>query len=143
MKQKRFFIIAGIIGILLASSIGYRVYNKPHRNIAREKPAFTLSADALYDAFEADESGANEKFLDQVIVVSGELEDISFDTDGMPVYTLKAEQAMIGGVNATLADAADRDDSLQPGDAVQLKCRCTGNLLDVVLVDCSLINAGS
>lgn len=143
MKQRSFFIIAGVIAVLLGGLIAYKIYNKPHRDIAAERADYTVTADALFDEFEQDEPAANAKYLDNVVEVSGILEEIGFNTDDIPVYTLKAENAMIGGISATLESTEEHNADLQPGDGVIVKCRCTGKLMDVVLVNCSVLNQGS
>lgn len=143
MKQRSFFIIAGVIAVLLGGLIAYKIYNKPHRDIAAERADYTVTADALFDEFEQDEPAANAKYLDNVVEVSGILEEIGFNTDDIPVYTLKAENAMIGGISATLESTEEHNANLQPGDEVIVKCRCTGKLMDVVLVNCSVLNQGS
>ncbi len=128
-------ILALVIALLVAVGVflAIKMYNKPHRDIAKEKAAFSLSADALYSAYEADETAADAKYLDKVIEVSGVISDWTVNQDGLPTGILEAQSAMIGGVSVTMKENV----SLKNGESVVLKCRCTGMLMDVVLVDCS------
>lgn len=128
-------VIAAILGILLAGGIAYFMYNKPHRDVASEKPAFTLSADQLFDEYEADEAAANTKYLDQTVEVSGTIAEVGTNDAGQNFVILAAENAMIGGVSATFQENTD---GLTEGQSVSLKCRCTGKLMDVVLINCTL-----
>lgn len=130
-------LIGGIIGLIVA----FYMWNKPHRDIAEEEVAFTVTADDIYNEYQLNEQAANEKYLDQVVQVTGVVEDVAADQEGKPMLILSAEEAMMGGVSATLMDeAAVRADAVEVGDEVTLKCRSTGLLMDVVLIDCSFAN---
>ncbi|MFT4525879.1 MAG: hypothetical protein ACI9FU_000297 [Granulosicoccus sp.] len=128
-----------VIGILVACLIGgfvaYKMFNKPHRDIDAESAVATVSADDLFADFEADEAAANASYLDQVIEVSGTIDEVSEDAEGNTVVILAAETAMMGGVSATI-DPSVSEFSASPGAAITLKGRCTGMLMDVVLTNC-------
>ena len=112
----------------------YFVYNKPHRDVASEKPDFVVTADELFDEYEADETAANNKFLDKTVQVSGTVSEVGTNDAGQSFVILEAENAMIGGVSATFqGEQADMEEGLK----VSLKCRCTGKLMDVVLINCN------
>lgn len=136
--MKKLILIGGLLGILVGGFVGYSLYNKPHRNIATEDADFKLSANDLFDEFDADEKAANEKYLDKVIEVTGDLIEISVNQDGKSVLTLEAENAMIGGVMCTMKE----ETKIENGN-YSLKCRCTGFLDDVILVDCSIEKVNS
>lgn len=44
-------VVAIALGLLVAGGIAYFVYNKPHRDVASEKPAFSLTSDQLFDEY--------------------------------------------------------------------------------------------
>ncbi|MCG9909787.1 MAG: hypothetical protein MH137_00675 [Flavobacteriales bacterium] len=72
MKKYKYILLALLVlGIAGAGIYGYRLYNKPHRGIADEKPAFTLTDKELADSFEGDAAAQHQKLNNQVIVVSG------------------------------------------------------------------------
>lgn len=127
-----------ILGLLLLLGIGiygYTMWNKEHRNIAEEKAAFSLTADELFAAYEADEKGSNTKYLDKVISITGKVVETKQNKEGLHTGVLEAKDAMIGGISVTMAK--DKNQALTKGQSVTLKCRCTGKLMDVVLVNCS------
>ena len=135
------------IGILLITLllliaggyVAYNMYNKPHRDIAAESTDFKITADELYSQYELNEQASNEKYLDKVIEVSGKIEDIEKTEGGNTTLILTAAEAMMGGISATLHNSqAGVAAAMKSGDEVKLKCRCTGKLMDVVLVDCSV-----
>ena len=130
-------IIITVIGfVILWIFIGFYMYNKPHRNIAKAKADYVLTANKLFDDFDTNEKESNKKYLDKVIQVSGKIIDIDKDQNGQEVLTLEAENAMIGGVSCTIKD---KNAEFTKGDNVELKCKCTGFLSDVVLIECSKV----
>ncbi|MFM1876523.1 MAG: hypothetical protein RL266_2260 [Bacteroidota bacterium] len=128
------FLLFLVAGLLLAGGIIYFVYNKPHRDVSSEKPEHVLTADQLFDEYEADEEAANTKFLDKTLEVSGTVSEIGANDAGQTFVILSAQNAMIGGISATFE--GDQK-GLSEGQNVSLKCRCTGKLMDVVLINCT------
>jgi hypothetical protein len=59
-----------------AAAYWYTFY-KPHRNVQKEKSAFTLSSANLIDEFRADQPSATEKYIDQVIEIGGTITDVN------------------------------------------------------------------
>lgn len=130
------FIPLGIGAVLIGGGIAYYLYNKPHRNVAAEEAAFTVTADEIFDAFEADEQAANAKYLDKVVAVSGPLAEVTVNDAGQSVLTITAANAMLGGINATMQDK--EAPKVNIGEPVMVKCRCTGYLMDVILINCTV-----
>lgn len=62
-----------IIGVLLIGAIGTILYfwNMPHRDISAEEAKYEITASQLYQAFSEDQQKAGEKYLDQVVQVTG------------------------------------------------------------------------
>lgn len=72
--MKKVLIILGVIALLGLTTllvIGYRMYNKPHRNIADETPAFTLTEPELAAMFTDNAAASDQKLKDRVIQLSG------------------------------------------------------------------------
>jgi len=130
------FIPIGIGAVVVAGGIGFYLWNKPHRDIASEDAAHSVTADELFDAFEADEASANAKYLDKVVEVSGPLAEVTVNGAGQSVLTITAANAMLGGINATM-QSTDAP-AVTAGNNVKVKCRCTGFLMDVILVNCTV-----
>ncbi len=132
-KLLKTFIVIFLIGCLLTVLIGYYMYNKPHRDVRSEKPVMISSVD-LISAYQKNETEANQKFLDKAVQITGKIENIETNNDGFIVITMQGENPM-AGVRCTLKDKI----SVQIGEVVTLKGRCTGFLSDVILIDCVLI----
>ena len=129
-------VVLGIlVACIVAGGVAYKMYNKPHRDIGSEEAVATLSADELFTAFDEDEAAANAIYLDQVIEVSGIVDEVTEDAEGSTVVVLKAETAMMGGVSATF-DPSINETGTKAGDFMRIKGRCTGMLMDVVLINC-------
>lgn len=133
--MKKILILVAV-GAVIAAGAVYFVYNKPHRDVAAEEAKFTLTANQLFDEFEADEAASNSKYLDQTVEVSGEIAELGVNDAGQAFVILVAENAMIGGVSATFGG---EQAGLEIGKNVSLKCRCTGKLMDVVLINCTVL----
>jgi len=128
-------LLIGLVALMGFGLLGYLMYNKEHRNIAEEKADFSLSADELFAAYEADEKASNTKYLDKVISITGKVVETKKNKEGLHTGVLEAKDAMIGGISVTMAK--ENNQPLAKGQHVTLKCRCTGKLMDVVLVNCS------
>lgn len=126
-----------VLGVIVALVTIYYVFNKPHRDILDEKTDYKVTSSEIYSEFDKDEQAADAKYLDNVIEVTGPVEDISKNQKGETTFILTAKGAMIGGVQATLKDTVQKV-NVTKGDEITVKCRCTGKTLDVVMVDCSL-----
>lgn len=134
--MKKIIIIIAVLAIA-AGAVGYFMYNKPHRDIAGEEPAHRVSADQLFDEYEADEAAANAKYLDKTIEVTGIIAEITVNDAGQTSAILTAENAMIGGISTTFQTSITME-PLKEGQEVCVKGRCTGKLMDVVVTDCSI-----
>ncbi len=135
--MKKLIPVIILIAAIIGATVAYFTYNKPHRDIASEKAAFSLTADELFDAFEEDEVAANAKYLDQVVEVTGEVAEVTENSAGQAVITITAANAMLGGISATLQEAGKAN--VADGQTVTVKCRCTGYLMDVILINCTVL----
>ncbi|MBC8109697.1 MAG: hypothetical protein H7Y04_01410 [Verrucomicrobia bacterium] len=134
MKKKTIFaIIVILVGAGVA--VGLWQYNRPHRQIASEIPSFSLSATELVANFNHDENGANKLYLDKVLSVSGIILEVLGDEQ--PTTLLLGDDTKSAVVSCTL-DSTQSISGLTVGKAIKLKGRCTGMLMEVVLVDCFL-----
>ena len=134
MSGKRILIL--ILGLgLVAAALGYALWNKPHENMKSSKVEAKLEAAALFEAYNADETASNSKYLGKTIEVSGEVKETS-QTQGGPVkVTLETgdEFAVICELDA-LSQHPRTD--FQAGEMVAFKGKCDGLNLDVQLSRC-------
>jgi len=128
-KWVKTVLIIAVIGLLGASAVVYYVYNKPHRDVAKEK-AVQLTAQNLYDAFRTNEPEANKLYLDKAIELTGEVADISTNQDGKAVVNFKTTDPLVV-INCTFKE---NPGALQPGQTITFKGICTGYIPDANVV---------
>ena len=132
MKARIAALILLVIAVIVL--IAYYQYNRPHRNVDDEK-AIALAAAELYQAFDADETKANQLYLDKVVEVKGAVDQISSNQEGKTVVVLRSENPM-AGIACTLRSTSP---DVHIGDVVTIKGICTGYLQDVVITDVSIV----
>lgn len=137
MKAKKIILILFLL-IFLGGFIAYKMYNKPHVNVAETSSDVSLEAVKIVDDFSSDEIMANTTYLDKIVQVSGIINSIK--TENETVIVALAGNSF-GDVLCYLSEESKtKVNTLKEGQRVTLKGICTGFLLDVVLVKCALIN---
>jgi len=129
MSKTRKLVVRSIIFIAVIA-LGYAVYiwNKPARNVARED-AIKISAVAIFDSFNNDETSANKLFLNKAIEVTGMVNAVKKNQAGQTVVLLKSNDPMFG-VNCTFKKDPG---TINTNSTITFKGICTGYLSDVVL----------
>lgn len=131
MKRILYILIGlGFIG----GAIGYQMYNKPHQNIENAATDIAVPASEIFNSFENDETAAGTKYNDKIVAVSGKISDIGTDDDGTLKITLDAG-GDFGGVICQMEPDTDKA-NFSIGQDVTLKGKCTGYLMDVIIVRC-------
>ena len=127
MKKKLLiFLIVFIVGSFLL----YNYIYKDHRDIASEKESFALSVSDLKVDFSNNDSLANAKYLDKVIIIYGKITSID-----LPSKNIVVEESLS-------ATSKEQLSGLKIGDSIQLKGRFIGydDLLEEFKMDeCSVI----
>jgi len=141
-KGLKIFLIIAAVGLITGLSTVYYVFNKPHRDVENEKPAFVMNATTLFSDFNEHEDISNEKYGDQIIQVTGNISELNIDGFQVSI-TLNDEME---GVNCAL-DSLTIDqnkvfiNSLIIGEKITLKGKCDGfdMIMGVVLTRCFII----
>ena len=135
-----FVLLLGVIG----GGIGYYLWNKPVPSVEKQKAAYSLTAHALLDAFQADPSAAEATYLGQIVAVSGTIYEIIPGEDLQMQVVLETGVSM-SSVSCVLEEDADTflKRGLAKGDQVEIKGKCTGAIDDLlgmqVIVDPAVI----
>ncbi len=126
-----------LILLLGAGYYGYRIYNKPHRQVASAPADYSLTASDLINAFEANEDAANTKYLDKLIEVNGVLNAVKKEDDGGLSVILATDNDM----TSVICNFVDTPNAHLPpeGSLVKIKGICSGYLGDAVLERCVLV----
>ncbi len=132
---KKGLIILLILG-LVGGVVAYKMYNKPHADMAVVKPDFRLSAQELFTAFDDDENSANDTYLGKKIQLSGSIVDV-VEQNGKVVSIYLDTGDLVSGI-ACLLDEVDNNHraDFKVGEKVTFNCVCAGKLMDVELNRC-------
>lgn len=133
----RNLLILFVTGMIIGVAVLLYTFRKADISVESKKADAEIDAVALLDAFETDESKANELYLGKVISVTGKVESVSQDSIGISVY-LKEEDD-IAGVLCTFDKTSDVS-AIETGSIAEIKGICTGYLMDVVLNRCALVS---
>ncbi len=130
MNKFKIIVIVVLIAVVVVVLSGLYMYNKPHRDIAGEKANFNLEAVLFIDEFNADENASNTKYLDKVILVTGQVVSISETQSGLTIY-LEDE---FDGISANFDSLYVSKNqailkNLATGSDVSVKGKCDGKLL--------------
>lgn len=129
--KKRLFIIIIVITVAAGVLVLYWYY-KPRPSLANVSADFTISAKALYQAFQENEDNANQRFVGKVLLVTGIVETVEL-TDSTTNVLLAGDG--MGGVSCQIRKMVDDQHSLTQGQEISIKGKCIGFLMDVNLVD--------
>ncbi|MFM7357526.1 MAG: OB-fold protein [Sediminibacterium sp.] len=128
-KWLKFLLMAGGVGLIAGLALLYWIFNKPHRDVSKEK-GIQLSAQQLYEAFRKDEAVANGFYLDKAIELSGTVADVSTNQEGQKVVNFSTDDPFFT-INCTFKTDPG---NLQPGDSIVFKGICTGYIPDASVV---------
>lgn len=125
-----------VIGITAILGIAYALYvwYKPQRDVARED-GIAVTAQLIFDAYSQNENTANTTYLNKAVQVTGEVAAVKANQEGKVVITLQTSDPMFG-VQCTMKEKV----GTKVGEKVTIKGICTGFLMDVVLIDCVVMN---
>lgn len=139
MKNAKRNILALLLIALACAGYGFYLYKKKPADIRKEKAAFSISAADLVAAFNADEAAANKKYVDQIIGVRGKITGIKTDSSGQATVFLDSGDMLSAVTCSFYKEETPSLATIQQGQVVSIKGKCTGKLMDVVLNKCSII----
>lgn len=134
MNWKRVIVILLLLAIV-GFGIVYFMMNKPHKDYRNIAADFSLSANQLFDELDSDEA-AKTKYMGKLVKIKGELEAVEQSADSAYILLIKADNALMGGINAKLSNTYNSNSSeisnLQEGEMIALKCRFQGFEKDLI-----------
>lgn len=135
MTQRTIFLGLLVVLLVILVSLVY-VYNKPHRDVVGESPAFELPLLELHNEFATNETEANEKYFNKVVVISGTLTSLDKKEGGRYNFVLDASGKTASGEIIELGE----EPSL--GKEIKVKGLFIGyeNLLEEIqLSECTIV----
>jgi len=138
LKTKYFKILTiGLILIIICLFFILKLYNKPFIDIKNSKARIEVTVENILFEFQSNERLASEKYVDNLILIKGEIADISI-SNGNTIITLKDKNDISSVICQMLAEDNLNALKLEKGDEIIIKGICTGYLLDIMMVRCIL-----
>jgi cytochrome c-type biogenesis protein CcmE len=128
-KWMKVLLTVAAIGLIAGLLMVYWIFNKPHRDVAKEK-GIALSAQQVYDAFRTNEASANSQYLDKAIELTGTVADVSTNQEGQKVVNFSTNDPLVM-INCTFKTDPG---NLKAGDTITFKGICTGYIPDANVV---------
>ncbi len=138
MKGKKSLIFMFLFVVVLGLSAVLYIYNKPHINVKESRADYVLTAQNLIDEYRQNEGETDEKYSEHVIQVKGRVFDIS-TLKGNSVITLKDNGSESSIICHMQPGENKKALEIKKGSNVEIKGICTGYLLDVIMVRCTLV----
>jgi|CXWL01.1.fsa_nt_gi uncharacterized protein YyaL (SSP411 family) len=116
MKRKKIirYVVLPLLLILAAVAIYiYREYNRTHKDTAKLKPDYSITATDLIKEFEGNEDSSNKKYLDKVIRVEGMVKELARDDKGF--------YSIVLGDTASMSSVRCSIDSVHSGEAAEIQ----------------------
>lgn len=133
VKFMYLFIILVIAGLLA----GIYMYNKPQKDMQRQRADFTVTATDLQTEFRSDEAAAHEKYLGKNVEVTGKIISVNIEDDKVVSIILETPDEM-SSVICTFSEKMDPKE-IDPSHQVKVRGELSGFLMDVLLNNCVLI----
>ena len=99
----------------------YRIWNAPHKNI-KNADGVKCTASQLYTNLSRDSATMKSKFVNKVVIVSGQVKSILVNQQGQQIILLKTNVEG-GSVNCTMEE---KNNHVKPGDNISVKGICSG-----------------
>ncbi len=132
MKNKKGYIIGlFVLALIILAGFAYDMtFNSKHREISKEDAAFQIAADELQYFFANNEASSVQKYMDEVLEVSGTITEIE-------------ENSVVLDKRVMVSFLPDPEYVFEDGKPIVIKGRCVGFdelLLQVKIDQASIID---
>lgn len=104
-----------------------------------KEEAIKITATELYQAYNDNEVGADEKYKGKLIEVTGVISDIGKDLLDTPYVSIKTDD-IIGTVQCMFSkDDASLLANLKKDEQITIRGKCKGYLMNVLLENCEIV----
>jgi len=106
---------------------------------SQKAPAVSVESTVLFAEYEKDQAAADKKYLNRIIEVLGDIEDIAEDADEKTYVALKGS-GLVFIVQCFFSESGKAAlDKFAMGDPVRVRGKCTGKTkAGVVLTNCKI-----
>ena len=131
-KNKIIIVVAFIAAIAFSAYYYIFVYSSNNHRQVQSETGILITSDSLVAKYQADEKLANSLYLNNAIVVTGNLLSIDKNQEGKTTLVLGRSDSF-SNVSVTLTSNAPITQKV--GSPITIKGLCTGALSDVVITD--------
>jgi hypothetical protein len=114
------------------------MFNLKHTDMAKARPDFIISASALQNEFDLDESAASKKYINKILEVTGTISSVEPSSNDVFNITLSTGNEL-SSVICTFPSIIDPS-KYKAGNEITLRGECSGFLMDVLLNNCAVIH---
>jgi tRNA_anti-like len=136
MKRKKIirYVVLPLLLILAAAAFYiYKEYNRTHKDTAKIKPDYAVSAIELVKEFETNEQVSNKKYWDKVIRVEGMVKELAKDDKGFYSIIL-GDTASMSSVRCSVDSVHSNEAAaVKQGSIIAVKGICSGFNADEML----------
>lgn len=132
--MRKIILLVLVLAAIGGGIYGYKLWNDKPEPAASKAPDVSISAQAIYKSFLADENAANQRYNDKVVQVKGHVREIKKE-NGVTNVSLDTGDPLGSVVCEFNADAPE----LPSTDSVTIKGFCAGYNMDVILQRCSVV----
>lgn len=142
-KLLKIGLILAVTGLIAAALIWKFYVNKPHDDIEKSTPVYSLSVDEIWSKYNTERKAADSLYNDQVIEVTGNLSRIDKNDSLVSVIFVMAADSMFG--DKTIACQMYKKQNaeagaLAVGTKVKIKGVCIGyDDTDIKFNKCSIV----
>ena len=137
LKKLVWIIVGPVIVFASFKLIEKSIMNELHKETTDVKADFTLSSDQLIKEFMSNDSAANKKYLDKVILVNGPASAIEIGTDSTSTIRF-ADSTGSYAIFSLEKEELPAVKQLKTGDQVSLKGVCSGSIYSDILATTSI-----
>lgn len=119
--NKKTMLLSMLVLALLGVGIGYYFYNKGPINV-KDSSAVKINAGALYQAYRTDSAAAQKEYTAKILLVSGEVYDVSTNQQQKKIILLKGN-ADGAYINCTMEETLE---NIHANDKVSIQGICSG-----------------
>ncbi|MBL0271728.1 MAG: hypothetical protein IPQ06_01325 [Chitinophagaceae bacterium] len=136
MKRKKIirYVLLSLLLIGGTSAIYiYKEYNRTHKDTARLKPVYSLTATDLEKEFEGNETATTQKYADKVLRVEGIVKEVVKDDKGFYTVVL-GDTLSMSSVRCSIDSLHSKDVmEVKKGTTLAVKGICSGFNADEML----------
>ncbi len=136
MKRKnivRYIVLPLLLVLAAVAFYIYKEYNRTHKDTAKMKPDFSVTAGQLIGEFETNEQGSGKKYWDKIIRVEGMIKELSRDERGFYTIIL-GDSASMSSVRCSVDSShSEEAAALKAGMRTAVKGICSGFNADELL----------